>query len=502
MGLGVIGLVGLLAAALWAEESFGLRCHETKYYRLYSNDDRENVLELAARMTRMFEEYARRSRGFKVRQLDKLPCYFFETKQDYVRAGGLAESAGGFSPRHGLMIPSDGRRPRQLATVLQHEAFHQFAEYVISKDMPIWINEGLATYFERAIWTGDGFVTGIVPPGDPEMVLEMFEEDRMHSFSAMVRMTSRQWKAGMRDPGSRNYTQVWSMTHFLMHAEDGKYAKVLDRYLSSIHAGKREQADTFIESLKGLEDDYVQWWHDMTLDASRRHECEAVVATLGSFLGRAQGQGQTFADPNEFVEAVAADEVKIPSSKTTQWLPTSLLTDALHRLSKLTSADVGPMRPVRWRIEPDRRTPKLVMICADDSSVTAEVTVRGGHVHDVQVTYDEASNGGEGTVPIKLAAVSAPDNEDEIVDFIYVVMGRRILMVRGDAAGTTTRTEAGEVRIPNPGDPGRVTIRNPYDNTRLNIPKELLGQKIPTVDDRTFVAKLPGDVDTEETPAP
>ena len=34
---------------------------------------------------------------------------------------------------------------------LQHEGFHQFARIVLRVQLPPWVNEGLAEYFERAI---------------------------------------------------------------------------------------------------------------------------------------------------------------------------------------------------------------------------------------------------------------------------------------------------------------------------------------------------------------
>ena len=47
---------------------------------------------------------------------------------------------------------------------VQHEGFHQFAHVVIRGDLPIWVNEGLAEYFGEAVFTGDGFVSGVIPP--------------------------------------------------------------------------------------------------------------------------------------------------------------------------------------------------------------------------------------------------------------------------------------------------------------------------------------------------
>ena len=73
----------------------------------------------------------------------------------------------------GVYMRSDGE-PRLMGVagelenaftwhLIQHEGFHQFAAAVIGGDRPVWVNEGLAEYFGEAIFTGDGFIAGIIP---------------------------------------------------------------------------------------------------------------------------------------------------------------------------------------------------------------------------------------------------------------------------------------------------------------------------------------------------
>src|SRR5208282_5455503 len=88
-------------------------------------------------------------------------------KEKYLHIVGLtlAGTGGSFSAsRHLLAAFLDGQGRDALRRTLQHEAFHQFASVAIGKNLPTWINEGLAQVFEEGIWTGDGFILGQVPP--------------------------------------------------------------------------------------------------------------------------------------------------------------------------------------------------------------------------------------------------------------------------------------------------------------------------------------------------
>jgi hypothetical protein len=43
---------------------------------------------------------------------------------------------------------------------------------VIGGELPIWVNEGMAEYFGEGIFTGDGFITGVIPPKRLRMIKE------------------------------------------------------------------------------------------------------------------------------------------------------------------------------------------------------------------------------------------------------------------------------------------------------------------------------------------
>ena len=151
-----------------SHRAFGqLKCYDTRYYTIYTDIAPEDEKEAAIRMTRMAEEYHERTKSFSGVIRTRFPFYLFKSPTDYYAAGGMPGSAGVFMyDQHGgkLMAVAGKKTSQDTWHVVQHEGFHQFAHAVIGGTMPIWLDEGLAEYFGESIFTGDGFVTGVIPP--------------------------------------------------------------------------------------------------------------------------------------------------------------------------------------------------------------------------------------------------------------------------------------------------------------------------------------------------
>ncbi len=384
-------LAAWVGTPVWAEKTHGLPRYKTKYYNLYSALDRPQTMEAAARITRMFEEFMRRSKNFGGRP-SRFPFYLFNTFASYYAAEGPVGSIGCFSPKLGLMVVSDGRPSEALWSTMQHEAFHQFCRYVISANMPAWANEGLAEYFDRAIWTGDGYVPGIVSQDDIQDVRNYIRVKHFLPIRKLVYLTRSQWNRQMEEnphAGHRNYLQSWSLIHFLIHAEDGKYLKTLDGFLSDLHAGRQQRVLKFRMTMRKLEKPFLAWWPETSLVDSSRREWKAVVATLTSFLARAHVQGQTFSTAEEFLAAARNEDLKLPTTKTTQWLPTSLLRSALTRMASLKKRpEARELAPKEWRLDLSESKPRLIMVSRDGTTYTGAFKLKGKKVVAVAVRIE------------------------------------------------------------------------------------------------------------------
>lgn len=320
---GLLALTLTLAAP--ASGQSRLPTYETKYYILHTDLNHDSVSEIEARISAMAEMYHQRTKGFAGRISSKLPFYLFSNPADYYAAGGIPGSAGVFDGRR-LMAIASAETSEATWRIIQHEGFHQFVRAVIGGDIPIWVNEGMAEYFSQSVYTGDGFVTGVIPPQRLARLQHWIKDGKTRSIERMMTTSHEAWNAGL---SAVNYDQAWSMIHFLAHADNGRYQKPLNNFIKDVSRGMRwEMAwkKSFGVGTRSFEKKWRQYWLDTPPDATARLYAKATTATLTSYLARSVSQRQTFSSFSEFSEKAAAGKLK---SNPKDWLPPKLLSDAL-----------------------------------------------------------------------------------------------------------------------------------------------------------------------------
>jgi hypothetical protein len=334
---------------------------ESKYYVIHSDLPPDDVKEASLRMTKMAEEYHERTKGFSGTVRGRLPFYLFSNRRDYYMAGGFPGSAGVFEfngEESRLMAVAVDNEGGGTWHVVQHEGFHQFAHAVIAGDLPVWLNEGIAEYFGEALFTGDGFVCGVIPPKRLADIQQALNAGRFKHIPDMATMTHEQWSVEL---SGDNYDQAWSMVHYLIHGENGKYRDSFSAFFVDIgHKKPWEEAwNKHLGSFDGMEEKWSKWWLDQPENPSADLYARATVSTLTSYLARATTQKQTFADFDTFAKAAAEGELK---SATEDWLPPSLLKRAMKA--------VGNDDETKWAIEPDAtKLPTIVAILKDGTRV-------------------------------------------------------------------------------------------------------------------------------------
>jgi len=369
---GVLLAAASAPAAPPARAAPKLKTYQTKYYVIHSDLDLETVREAAARLTAMAEEYHRRTKGFSGAIRKRLPFYLFADAGDYHAAGGVPGSSGVFGGGR-LMAVVPRERRRGLWKTVQHEGFHQFAASVISRKLPPWVNEGLAEYFGHAIWTGDNYVTGLIPPQRLRRLKKTINSKRLRPFVDMITMTQAEWNARLEP---RNYDQAWSMVHFLVHGDGGKYQKSFAQFINDVARGRPWRL-AFIRRFGREVDDFQQrygrWWTSLGENPTVERYTLATVQTLTSYLARAFAQRQRFDDAGAFFEAARAGELKVSAGR---WLPPRLLDEALKQAQGLG----------RWSLDTARSRPGLVLVGQDGVIFTGRFVLRGAEAAAVSVT--------------------------------------------------------------------------------------------------------------------
>ena len=368
-----------LAAPIAPPKSSGeMRVYPTKYYIIHTDIRTDDAKEAVIRMTKMAEEYHDRTREFSGEIRARLPFYLFKDRDEYYEAGGLPGSAGVFTGSALLAIAGDQTSGRTWH-VVQHEGFHQFADAVIRGELPTWLNEGLAEYFGESLFTGDGFVSGVIPPSRMKRIQQQVRDNQFKSIQQIMTLSHAEWNRVMT---LANYDQAWSMVHFLAHGEGGRYQQPFVNFMKLIGRGTpwpNAWAQTF-GSAAGFEQRWKEYWLNLPQDPTKDLYAQAVTATFTSFLARAQTQKQQFSSFDEFLSAAKAGEVKTGQT-IDDWLPPGLLQGAVDALkdSKL-----------HWTLESKGKEPLLAVDLPDGTRLVGSYFLRGGHVGRVWIEIDDS----------------------------------------------------------------------------------------------------------------
>lgn len=359
------------AAAPVQKPQTKLKAYKTKYYVIYTDLDVDTAREAAARMTAMAEEYHRRTKGFAGTIRKRLPFYLFSNAEDYHAAGAPGGSTGVYTGRR-LMVVATKSRGEGVWRTVQHEGFHQFAHVVIRGSLPVWVNEGLAKYFGQGVWTGDGFVTGLISPGQLRRVKSQISAGKMLPLAEMLSMTRKKWNEKL---DIRNYDQAWSLVHFLAHADDGKYREAFSDFINDISKGRAYKAAfmrRFGRDIGMFQARYTEWWATLPDNPTADLYTKAVVQTLTGYLARAYSQEQSFETAEEFFEAAREKKLKYARE---QWLPPTLLDRAVGQSAKLKEWSLGGAKGAR----------ELKLARPDGTVFVGTFTLKSGTVDTVVV---------------------------------------------------------------------------------------------------------------------
>jgi len=372
--LGLI-LAALPAAVPVASAQPKLNRFETKYYVLHTDLDAEGVREAFLRLDCMVDEYTRRTRGFRGRINKRLPFHLFVHPQDYYAAGGLPGSAGVFQGDRLMAIAGPQLRAGNWH-IVQHEGFHQFVDAVIKGDIPIWVNEGLAEYFGEALFTGDGYVSGVIPPYRLARVRKQIADGNFKTIREMMRLEHEAWNKAM---ALANYDQAWSMVHFLAHGEDGKYQQRLIAFAREVGRGLQwEQAwlQCFGRDTTSFEDRWREYWTGLPENPTADLYTKTTVTIMTHHLARAASQKQTFETAEAFFEAAHTGRLKAHRQ---DWLPPNLLQIALAHVEHAGT----------WSLLKKGRQMSLICNTLDEKTFTGRYKLRKRRV--AQVTVQEKS---------------------------------------------------------------------------------------------------------------
>ena len=321
----------------------------------------------------MAQEYFTRTRSFAGRISTRFPLYLYKNAESYRQHPGIVPGSAGIY--NGKSLVATAPSPRGSWRVVQHEGFHQFAHKMIKGRLPIWLNEGLAEYFGNGVWTGDSLVVGVMSPSSVARVKSAIKSNSLISLDKMLAMTHAEWNSAL---SSTNYLQAWSMIHFLVHADKGKYQKALSGYIRELSIGRSSTIafrKYFGTNIKAFQACYAQWWNKLGENPSADLYDRIRVLTLTSYLARAYYTRRKFETVEEYFKAAGDGTFKkifeeIGKRKAALWLPESLLTRTLP-----PSGQSGT-----WSLLPRSGGPRLQYMRGDDTGLVGSFRLMGSKI--------------------------------------------------------------------------------------------------------------------------
>lgn len=213
-----------------------------------------HVRSFSSHMDKVFSEYKRRFEKLRLTSRDqpkRMNLYLFQTQASYeqfLREKGIpAQNTGGMfvvNPKvNGLFTYIKDRPVRQTLSTLQHEGFHQFAFSYIGPNLPIWVNEGIAQFFEDGVLIGKRFHLDVANARRLNQVKDAITNNRTLPFANLIGMSDKTWALNVQNEPSLaalQYDQSWSMVYFLINSND-KLLNAFNQYLIAVGKGVDSQ---------------------------------------------------------------------------------------------------------------------------------------------------------------------------------------------------------------------------------------------------------------------
>ncbi len=134
--------------------------------------------------------------------------------------------------------------PRDTFVMAAHEGWHQHVQTSFTDPLPVWLDEGIACYFEGFRWRTD-------QPDLPEFLPwsneERFDQLRRAASSGPLVPLAEFFNQRPQDlidtdrGGSaalNYYAQAWALVHFLMEADNARYRPGLETLLRDAQGGR------------------------------------------------------------------------------------------------------------------------------------------------------------------------------------------------------------------------------------------------------------------------
>lgn len=229
---------------------------ETDHFTIYTTIDQQRTLD---RLPLFYE----RALAFYTSAFGSLPMprkmmdtYMFKDRRQWEaqtkillpqQAGAYATlGRGGLTARGtAILYHIDGLGgDRDTLAIAAHEGWHQYTQTTFKQMLPIWLEEGIATYMEGYLPDSrDRSRSSVVfvPHANDERLEALKTAVRRQRLIAMPELLGQTPQAFLETSKSNllsYYAQVWALIRFLVESNDGIYAPALDQVVADAAHGR------------------------------------------------------------------------------------------------------------------------------------------------------------------------------------------------------------------------------------------------------------------------
>jgi hypothetical protein len=190
-------------------------------------------------MNEMLRQYSRYFSNWSLKAGARV--IVFSNAEDFraYAAGPTALTHGGVAGYCHLKTDEDGNTFYELVTyehdnlwqVLAHEGFHQFLGYELGTEVPVWLNEGMAQYFETS-YVGNGRLhTGLISKQKLRAAQYLCRTGQSLPVSDLLQMD----RATFYGNAQVTYPMSWALVYYLMMRDGSSYSNSrFRRYLQDL----------------------------------------------------------------------------------------------------------------------------------------------------------------------------------------------------------------------------------------------------------------------------
>ena len=283
--------------------------HETEHYTIQAHLEPKIVQRLGVLMEDMHRFYVQVYFDGDASRITipRATIKIHPTKDRMAAAGGPRGAAGYWSPGERMVVAYDTRNDNDgdgdgdgtldwMMEVLFHEASHQFTTMLEmaneGRQVPTWMNEGTASFFEGAVAMADGRVLW---PRAAQKRLDVLVL-QLTSRASDPRTPSVEQVVSYPGPGSypaEYYTFGWGLAYFLLQYEDPTtfeyvYRDLHERYQTEAMAKGADPYELFEALFTGPRsplqhanfDEFAAFWRQWILsDVAPLHRSDAEART-------------------------------------------------------------------------------------------------------------------------------------------------------------------------------------------------------------------------------